>query len=174
MDKATLGVACCQLQTGSAGTGHSDVTLIWKMRFKVFSKARGGISPPARVFVQLFPSHCAPDGTGAAVPPPKLTVAQLRAALKLVGLDTLGAKPALVARLEAAQAAGSDEEPLPAQGDGEVADLLTPAAKVRQFPMRLKPLGSKSLQNVGGIRDLHPTDAKVAGCLPFTMTMPEE
>ena len=62
--------------------------------------------------------------------PAKLTVAQLRSALKARGLDLSGAKPALVARLEAALQAAADE-PVKAEGAGEVVAVLTPAAKVR-------------------------------------------
>ena len=51
--------------------------------------------------VQMFVSHCAPEDAGAAaVAPAKLTIAQLKAALKERKLDRRGAKPALVARLE--------------------------------------------------------------------------
>ena len=53
---------------------------------------------PAR----LFASRCAPDDDNdiAALPPSKMTVAQLRAAAKGCGLDTGGKKAELVARLE--------------------------------------------------------------------------
>jgi hypothetical protein len=54
---------------------------------------------------QVFVSHCAPDDAAtAAVAPAKLTVAQLKSALKGRGLNTVGAKPALVARLEVVDA----------------------------------------------------------------------
>ena len=51
--------------------------------------------------LQVFVSHCAPDDNDvAAVAPAKLTVAQLKGTLKGRGLNTAGAKPALIARLE--------------------------------------------------------------------------
>ena len=60
-----------------------------------------GHSGRDRNFSQVFVSHCAPDDAAtAAVAPAKLTVAQLKGALKGRGLNTAGAKPALVARLE--------------------------------------------------------------------------
>ena len=89
--------------------------------------------------LQLFTSHCAPDGTGASVPPAKLTVAQLRAALKTRGLETPGGKPALVARLEEAVAAEqglkveAKEEGDEPETNQEPAAILTPAAKVPHF-----------------------------------------
>ena len=50
---------------------------------------------------QMFVSHCAPEDDGAAaVAPAKLTILQVKAALKERKLDRRGAKPALVARLE--------------------------------------------------------------------------
>ena len=58
--------------------------------------------------MQVFVSHCAPDDDRiAAAAPAKLTVAQLKGALKSRGLNTAGAKPALVARLEVTVCVGS-------------------------------------------------------------------
>lgn len=96
--------------------------------------------------LQLFTSHCAPDGTGAAVPPAKLTVAQLRAALKARGLVTPGGKPALVARLEEAVAAEqgvkveAKEDRDEPEASQEPAAILTPAAKVPYLIVTFKSL----------------------------------
>ena len=80
--------------------------------------------------MQLFTSHCAPDGSAATLPPAKLLVAQLRSALNVLGLDALGVKPVLVARLELAQAAAGVEAMPLAEEAGELPILHTPAAKV--------------------------------------------
>ena len=58
---------------------------------------------------KLFTSHCAPDAADASLPPQKMTVAQLRAALaaKAVAHARSAAKPALLALLLSAQAPAS-------------------------------------------------------------------
>ena len=49
---------------------------------------------------KLFASRCAPDEVNVALPPSKMTVAQLRAATEGCGLDPSGKKADLVSRLE--------------------------------------------------------------------------
>jgi hypothetical protein len=99
-DMATRTVYCCE--TCQPRTGAMTAA-----RAEAHAKA----APP-----RLFQSHCAPDG-GEALPPAKMSLAQLKEALALRRVANTGSKTTLVASLEAAiaadAAAGVKREPLP-------------------------------------------------------------
>ncbi len=61
---------------------------------------------PAPVFLQIFKSHCAPEGRQHQLPS-QMTVAELKEALSALGLSAAGKKAGLVERLERAAAAAA-------------------------------------------------------------------
>lgn len=61
---------------------------------------------PAPVFLQIFKSHCAPEGRQHQLPS-QMTVAELKEALSALGLSAAGKKAGLVERLERAEAAAA-------------------------------------------------------------------
>ena len=62
---------------------------------------------PASVFLQIFKSHCAPEGRQHQLPS-QMTVAELKEALSALGLNAAGKKAGLVERLEKAEAAAAE------------------------------------------------------------------
>ena len=97
----------------------------------------GEASTPA-----LFNSHCASESLQERMASPqKLRVAELRAALELAGLPTVGKKPELVSRLQAHIDAGGDS---PEPGDAAQAVEMEDEGLQEAIAASLSPGGGKA------------------------------
>ena len=116
-DMATRTVYCCETCQPLVGT---------------MSAARADAHAKAGA-PRLFMSHCAPDGNGSgdALPPAKMSVAQLREALAARSLAVSGAKPAMLARLMDAMTA---DAPKAEAQDAKAAKPVISASVVAAAP----------------------------------------